>query len=182
MSHVLVIDDDMVFAQTLQRAFGRHGWAADLAHDRSQALRMATVGQYTHFVLDLNLGSDSGLLLVEPLRKLCPEGPLVVLTGYASIATTVQAMKWGATNVLPKPARMDEILAALGLGAEPVKPADSPVEPSDDLVPMSVQRMEWEHIARVLAEHDGNVSATARALNMHRRTLQRKLAKKPVKR
>jgi two-component system response regulator RegA len=99
---------------------------------------------------------------------------ILMLTGYASIQTAVEATKLGATQYLPKPASVDEILAAL---ANETANPDIPVAAQ----PLSVERLEWEHIQRVLAEHDGNISATARALNMHRRTLQRKLAKKPVR-
>ncbi len=99
---------------------------------------------------------------------------ILMLTGYASIQTAVEAIKLGATNYLPKPAGVAEILSALQ--------SDQPnTELEIAEQPLSVDRLEWEHIQRVLAEHDGNISATARALNMHRRTLQRKLAKKPVK-
>jgi two-component system response regulator RegA len=99
---------------------------------------------------------------------------ILMLTGYASIQTAVEAIKLGATNYLPKPATTGEILSALqSLEGNPDLPAAEQ--------PLSVDRLEWEHIQRVLAEHDGNISATARALNMHRRTLQRKLAKKPVR-
>jgi two-component system response regulator RegA len=99
----------------------------------------------------------------------------VVLTGYSSIVTAVEATRAGATNYLCKPATIEEVLAAFGGGTDP---ADTPI-PSD---PISVDRLEWEHIQRVLQEHEGNVSATARALGMHRRTLQRKLQKRPVRR
>lgn len=99
---------------------------------------------------------------------------MLVLTGYASIATAVEAVKLGAVNYLAKPASVDDILNALGQVA---------ANPGQDVTaqPMSLKRVSWEHLQRVLAEHDGNVSATARALNMHRRTLQRMLAKRPVK-
>jgi two-component system response regulator RegA len=99
---------------------------------------------------------------------------IVVLTGYASIATAVEAVKRGAANYLAKPAKADEVVQALS-GEESAMPLP------EDYAPMSVERLEWEHIQKVLAEHDGNISATARSLGMHRRTLQRKLAKKPVR-
>jgi len=105
-----------------------------------------------------------------------PHARLLVLTGYASIATTVQAIKLGADDYLAKPVNVDSILSALQFNTEAVPAA--PVQ--EEFTPLTVDRLEWEHIQRVLAEHQGNISSTARALNMHRRTLQRKLMKKPV--
>ena len=99
-----------------------------------------------------------------------------MLTGYASIATTVQAIKSGADNYLAKPANVDSILSALSYVAEG-EAVDEPVLPVEEASPLSLERLEWEHIQRVLKEHDGNISATARALKMHRRTLQRILSK-----
>ena len=118
---------------------------------------------------------DSGLVLLPKLLELDPEMRVVILTGYSSIATAVEAIKRGACNYLCKPADADDVLAALS-----AEHADL-----DSLVPenpMSVDRLQWEHIQRVLTEHAGNISATARALGMHRRTLQRKLQKRPVRR
>jgi two-component system response regulator RegA len=115
---------------------------------------------------------DSGLTLVRRLSAIEPTTRIVVLTGYASISTAVEAIKLGATHYLVKPVDADEVVAAFhkAEGDDSVSVAASP---------LSVDRLEWEHIQRVLAEHDGNISATARALNMHRRTLQRKLFKNP---
>jgi two-component system response regulator RegA len=125
-------------------------------------------------VVDLRLATDSGLRLIPPLIAAHPGIRILLLTGYASIATAVEAIKLGAVHYLPKPAGVDDILQALGRSeGDPDAPA--PEEP------MSVDRLEWEHIQKVLAENDGNLSATARALKMHRRTLQRKLAKRPVR-
>jgi two-component system response regulator RegA len=118
-----------------------------------------------------------GLSLIAPLCDLQPDARILVLTGYASIATAVQAVKEGADNYLAKPANVESILAALQTNASEVQ-ADEALE---NPVVLSVDRLEWEHIQRVLAENNNNISATARALNMHRRTLQRKLAKKPVR-
>jgi two-component system response regulator RegA len=123
-------------------------------------------------VVDLKMGGASGLTLVRTLHELDPATRIVVLTGYASIATAVEAIKLGATQYLSKPANADEIVAAFGH-----MPSDAlPLNPQ----PPSVGRLEWEHIQRVLQENQGNISATARALNMHRRTLQRKLGKRPA--
>ena len=117
----------------------------------------------------------SGLVILPRLLAASPGAALVVLTGYSSIVTAVEATRAGATNYLCKPATIEEVLTAFGGGTDP---AGTPI-PSD---PISVDRLEWEHIQRVLQEHEGNVSATARALGMHRRTLQRKLQKRPVRR
>lgn len=175
--HFLIVDDDEVFASTLARSFERKGFEAHTALDKAQALSLAGTHAYTDITLDLNLGEQSGLQLIKQLRALQPQANLLVLTGYASIATTVQAIKLGADNYLAKPADAAAVLRALEEDAEGM---DTQPEIADGFQTMSVSRLEWEHIQRVLNEHEGNVSATARALNMHRRTLQRKLAKKPV--
>ncbi|HEX4880404.1 MAG TPA: response regulator transcription factor [Limnobacter sp.] len=172
---VLIVDDDAVFAGTLMRSLARLGVQAAIAHNRQDAVALAKQHEFSDVVLDLNLGEQSGLALLEPLRACLPNANMLMLTGYASIATTVQAIKLGADNYLAKPATTAAILKALDQDASP-----SHNEVFAEEVPMSVSRLEWEHIQRVLAEHQGNVSATARALNMHRRTLQRKLAKRPV--
>ncbi|WJF90162.1 response regulator transcription factor [Paraburkholderia bonniea] len=173
----LVIDDDEVFAGILARGLTRRGYVVEQAHSASEALRLAQQATFGQITIDLHLGNDSGLTLIAPLRDLQPDSRMLVLTGYASIATAVQAVKEGADNYLAKPANVETILSALQSEASELQ-ADAALEHP---VPLSVARLEWEHIQRVLAEHAGNVSATARALNMHRRTLQRKLAKRPVK-
>lgn len=174
---ILIVDDDEAFASTLALSFERKGFKASVALDKDQALLAAGQQQFTDITLDLNLGEQSGLQLIASLRALQPNASLLVLTGYASIATTVQAIKLGADNYLAKPADSAAVLRALDDDASGIASSE---EESSDFQPMSVSRLEWEHIQRVLNEHDGNVSATARALNMHRRTLQRKLAKRPV--
>lgn len=173
MSDFLLIDDDEAFAMVLMRSLSRRGYAAEWARDAAQALARAAE-RPARILLDLNLDGDSGLRLLPALREASPDSAIVVLTGYASIATAVEATKLGAVQYLGKPAGVDEILAAF---AQQAANPELPVSPQ----PMSLRRLTWEHLQRVLAEHDGNISATARALNMHRRTLQRMLAKKPVK-
>jgi len=170
----LVLDDNEVFAATLARMLNRRGFDAAVAHGGAEALALAQQTAFSYVTVDLHLQQDSGLQWIAPLREALPEARILVLTGYASIATTVQAIKLGADNYLAKPANVDSILSALQ--SDPV--ADTPLEV--DAAPLTVDRLEWEHIQRVLAEHQGNISSTARALNMHRRTLQRKLGKKPV--
>lgn len=170
----LVVDDDEVFAGVLIRALGRRGHSAQHAADGAAAEQALTQQPFERIVLDLNLGGDSGLKLLPRLGVLAPQAAVLVLTGYASIATAVAATKLGAVQYLAKPASVEEILRAFDSeGPDIAQPVAA--------VPMSVRRLTWEHVQRVLAEHQGNVSATARALNMHRRTLQRMLAKKPVR-
>lgn len=169
---LLLVDDDATFCAVLQRALEKRGFSVTTAHSVENAIPLAQDSPPEYAVVDLKLGGASGLTLVSTLHKLDPATCIVVLTGYASIATAVEAIKLGATQYLPKPANADEIVAAFGHFPSPNKPFDAQVT--------TVERLEWEHINRVLHEHEGNVSATARALNMHRRTLQRKLAKQPT--
>ncbi len=171
---ILIVDDDAAYAETLARALSRRGHSVQTAAQPEAALALLAKAAYDAVILDLKLGMDSGLRYIAPMRALRPRLSILLLTGYASIATAVEAIKLGAVHYLPKPAGVDEILAALGR-----KAGDAEVPPPPTR--MSVERLEWEHIQRVLAEHGGNISATARALKMHRRTLQRKLAKRPVR-
>ena len=171
---IMVVDDDELFCHVLVKAFINRGYEAQSAIDSTNALQLAAQFQPDHAVVDLIMPGDSGLLLIQSLRQLDPNMKILMLTGYASISTAVEAVKLGATNYLPKPANADEILTALQSSSAD---ANMVLEPK----PLSPRRLEWEHINKVLSENDGNVSATARALSMHRRTLQRKLAKRPVK-
>jgi two-component system, response regulator RegA len=174
---VLIIDDDVVFAKSLSRAFSRRGIDSDCASHGDAAIRMIGAISYTDVIVDLNIGDESGLHLLVEVRRRLPTSKILMLTGYASIATTVTAIKQGADNYLAKPASADDILHMLDSGSNHMSGiSEVPARP------MSVARLEWEHIQRVLGENGGNVSATARALNMHRKTLQRKLNKKPVSR
>ena len=172
---VLVVDDDVRFAETLARALERRGWATIVAHTIDGALAAARARAVDAAIVDLRLGDEDGLRLIEPLQALGARTRIVVLTGYASIATAVRAIKLGADDYLAKPVTASAVVETLQRGE---KPAAAPVTPRTE--PMSPRRLEWEHIHRVLAEHAGNISATARTLKMHRRTLQRKLAKKPL--
>ncbi|PKO33602.1 MAG: two-component system response regulator [Betaproteobacteria bacterium HGW-Betaproteobacteria-7] len=170
----LVIDDDPSFNAILVRTLERRGHPAQGAHDPASALAIARATGTARVVLDLNLGGSSGLALIPELLAINAECRIVVLTGYASIATAVDAVKLGAVQYLAKPVEIEAILAAFDDDGP-----DFDVPAPDE--PLSVDRLEWEHIQRVLNENDGNISATARALKMHRRTLQRKLAKRPVR-
>lgn len=171
---ILVIDDDPTFNGVLTRALQRRGHDAYGVLDTAGA-EAALAAAPAKVVLDLNLGGASGLALIRPLLAANPACRIVVLTGYASIATAVDAIKLGAVQYLAKPVEVEAVLAALADRAP-----DAPAVAIEH-VPLSVERMEWEHIQRVLAEHGNNISATARALHMHRRTLQRKLMKRPVR-
>lgn len=171
---LLIVEDDADFAAALARAMTKRGFEVALAHDAAEACSVADSFAPSHAVVDLKLPGESGLKVVEQMASRSPVPAIVVLTGYASIATAVEAVRLGARHYLAKPANADEVVAAL-LRDEP----DAALEVSPE--PLSVARMEWEHIQKVLNEHDGNISATARALKMHRRTLQRKLDKHPPK-
>lgn len=168
----LIIDDDPVFCRVLERALEHRGLQTQSATESESALKAAQQTRPGHVILDLKLGQSSGLDLIEPLLRINPKVRILLLTGYASIPTAVEAVRRGAINYLPKPADADSILAAF-------EPDSSLPEVPDD--PPSLKRLEWEHIQRVLNEHNGNISAAARALGMHRRTLQRKLKKRPVR-
>lgn len=171
---LLLVDDDDTFRAVLGRALEKRGFVVYTAADVETAMRLARQNPPEYAVVDLKMPGESGLRLVTCLKELDAHTRIVMLTGYASIATAIEAIKLGATHYLAKPAEVDEIVAALHRDRGDASAAVSPRPPS-------VERLEWEHIQRVLAENDGNISATARALNMHRRTLQRKLAKRPVK-
>jgi two-component system response regulator RegA len=145
-----------------------------VAHDVGQALAIAAEEPPENALVDLSMPGESGLALIPKLKDLDAGIQIVVLTGYASIATAVDAIKLGAMHYLAKPAGIDEILAAFRM-AENIPSAPVMKQPA------SIDRLEWEHIQRVLRENNGNISETARQLRMHRRTLQRKLAKRPAK-
>ncbi|MCK4743112.1 MAG: response regulator [Sulfuriflexus sp.] len=171
---ILLVDDDEVFRETLTRALERNGITVHGASNISHAIAHAAKYNLNIGIIDLCIGDESGLQLIQQLIQQNPDIRLVVLTGFASIATAVEAIKLGAKHYLTKPANVNEIIDAL---YSEEGNADVPTTAQ----PMSVKKLEWEHIQKVLAEHHGNVSATARAMGMHRRTLQRKLQKKPVK-
>jgi len=168
----LIVDDDVSLCDVLQRALQRRGYITVAAHTIADALNLAQQHRPTRALVDLKLANESGLVVISSLKEILPEIHIVMLTGYASIATAVDAVKRGALNYLCKPVNTDEIIAAFTQStAEQMQPPT--------LTPVPIDRIEWEHIQRVLHEHNGNISATARALGMHRRTLQRKLQKRP---
>lgn len=171
---LLLVDDDPVFGRVLGTALGRRGFRVTLAGSVGEARERLAQLAPTHAVLDLRLPDGSGLELVPLLREGHAPVRIVVLSGYASIPTAIDAIKLGATYYLAKPADADAVVRAFDAGdPEPVAAAVTPPPQ-----PPSVRRVEWEHIQRVLRDCGGNVSAAARALRMHRRTLQRKLGKR----
>lgn len=169
---LLLVDDDQDFLNALQPAMHKRGFIVSLANSAEAALELAKIDPPEFAVVDLKMSGNSGLVLVRQLASLNAGTRIVVLTGYASVATAFEAIKLGATHYLAKPVNADEIVAAFEkqIGNDEVELVFNP---------LPIERLEWEHIQRVLTENDGNISATARSLNMHRRTLQRKLNKQP---
>jgi len=174
MIDFLIVDDDSTLANVLARALVRRGFTVKTATDLVQALQLAHEHDFSKAIVDLKIGSDSGLHLIRELKTIQPQLAMVMLTGYSSISTAVEAIKLGAANYLCKPADTDEILAAF-------HQVDKQEQQDVIYTPLSVDRLEWEHIQKVLQDNNGNISATARSLGMHRRTLQRKLQKRPVR-
>lgn len=167
---LLVVDDDAAFRNRLGRAMEKRGFTVHLAGSYAEALDMAKREKPGYAAVDLRLEDGNGLDLVPQLRDLRADMRIVILTGYGNIASAVSAVKTGAVDYLSKPADADDVEAALL-----TPPGEAPPPPDN---PMSADRVRWEHIQRVYELCDRNVSETARRLNMHRRTLQRILAKR----
>ncbi|ATX79246.1 two-component system, response regulator RegA [Mariprofundus aestuarium] len=174
LPNLLLVDDDELFCRILSSALKKRGFTVQVSHNVADSIELIGDAAPEYAVVDLSMPGDSGLVLVEKLHQLDEHTRIVVLTGYASIATAVEAIKLGATHYLAKPADADEVVAALGRES-----GDTAAQITGQ--PMSTRRLEWEHIQKILMECDGNISETARRLGMHRRTLQRKLAKRPSK-
>ena len=170
---LLIVDDDAAFGQRLARAMEKRGFVTEVAESAAEAAQHVDRNPPDFAVIDMRLGDGNGLEVVERLRKRKPDAKAVILTGYGNIATAVTAVKIGAVDYLAKPADADDVYFALTR-----KPDDRPTPPEN---PMSADRVRWEHIQRVYEMCDRNVSETARRLNMHRRTLQRILAKRAPK-
>jgi two-component system response regulator RegA len=170
---LLLVDDDETLGRVLERALSRRGFDVHRADSVASGLALSTQRTPDYAVLDLKLGDGSGLALVVALRARHPALRILMLTGYASLATAVEAIKLGADDYLAKPVDADQIVQALKAA-----PSTAGALPEPDQA-MSVHRLEWEHIQRVLRDAEGNISEAARILGMHRRTLQRKLLKRP---
>lgn len=171
---ILIVDDDEILRNRLGRAFRERGFDVRLAANVDEAVASARTDSPELAVVDLRMPGRSGLELISELKALDPATKIVVLTGYGSIANAVDAVRLGATYYLPKPADVDDILTAFSRAENP--PLKPP--PSDYAAP-SLARAEWEHINRVLSDCGGNISEAARRLDIHRRSLQRKLQKYP---
>lgn len=167
---LLIVDDDELFLKRLAKAMAKRGFEPELAETVAEGRAMAAARPPAYAVIDLRLADGNGLDVVETLRKVRPDCRVVVLTGYGAIATAVAAVKAGATDYLSKPADANAVTEAL------LTPEGQLPPPPEN--PMSADRVRWEHIQRVYELCDRNVSETARRLNMHRRTLQRILAKR----
>ena len=173
--YILLVDDDETFAAVLGRSLERRGHNVRIAVDHDAAIGIALNRLPAFAVVDLKLARTSGLRLVKELRSMSQAMRIVMLTGYGSIATTIEAIKLGAIYYLTKPATADDVIAAFHREEAHEETQAAPLPPS-------LNRIEWEHVARVLTETNGNISASARILGWHRRTLQRKLNKHPVER
>lgn len=178
----LLVDDDTLYLDALRRALTRRGIDCEIAADPATALEVARRIAPDFALVDLKLGDASGLSLIEPLRAIRADMRILLVTGYASIATAVEAIKRGADDYLPKPVSADTLQRILldndrTPGASAADRDETESLESPTMIPL--HRLEWEHIQQALAETGGNISATARLLGMHRRSLQRKLAKRP---
>jgi len=170
----LVVDDDDVFRNRLRRAFAQRNWEAEAASNGYEAVSFARERSPDLVVVDLRMPGKGGLEVVEELRAIDSSMTIIVLTGYGSIPTAISAVKRGADHYLSKPADVDQILAAY----ERLRSAPSTEPEVPEAVP-TLARVEWEHMQRVITDCGGNISQAARLLGIHRRSLQRKLAKFP---
>ena len=167
----MLVDDDSIFCQVLEQALGKRELDVFCAVDLTAVIALTEEHCPECAIIDLRIGNESGLVLVKMFKALDENMRIVILAGYASIATRVEAIKLGAMHYLIKPAEVDEIIPALHQNES--DPSNAPTTQ-----PISIKWLEWEHMQKVLMDNDGNISAAARALKMHRRTLQRKC---PVK-
>lgn len=172
MKTIMLVDDEELFRERLQKAFLKRGYTVYSAANYNEAMAVVAEHKPPMAVIDLKMPGRSGLELLEDALKLHPPMRVVVLTGYGSIATATQAIKLGALCYLPKPADLDDIINAFFKESESPGATEAP-----EFIPPSLARAEWEHINRVLSDCGGNVSVAAQKLGIHRRTLQRKLFK-----
>lgn len=171
MKSGLIVDDDKTYLEALKCSLVRRGFRVKAAMNVQEALEVAYAFRPDFALVDLKLGKQSGLDIIPPLREALPDARIVLMTGYSSIATAVEAIKSGADDYLPKPVSVATIIRVLaGMPAS---------EEEAELTMTPLNRVEWEHIQQALMDTDGNISAAARLLGTHRRSLQRKLAKRP---
>jgi len=175
MKKLLLVEDDTIFANTLIRRLTKHNFDCVHAETNSEALLACHRHQPDFILLDMKLAQETTLSIIKPIRKLRAQSRIILLTGFASIATAVDAIKLGADDYLTKPLDTQTLLAALNES----KASEIITDADIDGQTLSAEQVQWEHIQQVLKANDGNISATARQLSMHRRTLQRKLQKKP---
>ncbi|HLP31466.1 MAG TPA: response regulator [Geothrix sp.] len=168
---LLLVDDDVIYRERLGKALAARGYDVRTAANAAEAMALAEADSPELAVLDLRMPGESGLELLRRLRALDPTTRVLMLTGYGSIATALEAVRLGAVHYLTKPADVDDILAAF-------HPDGAFEESAAELETPSLARVEWEHIQRVLGDCEGNLSEAARRLGMHRRSLQRKAARK----
>lgn len=173
LNNLLVVDDDEIFCQVMQRALSRRGFQVEICFDVSSAEHAAQQTHFSKALVDLKIAQESGLSLIRSLITINPNMQIIMLTGYASVPTAIEAIKLGALNYFSKPIDIDEVLKGF------VESDLMEEEPTPISIP-TLDRVEWEHIQKILNDHQGNISAAARSLGMHRRTLQRKLQKRPV--
>lgn len=172
MKNILLVDDEDFFRERLSQAFIRRGYTTSTASCYDEAMTTIQNDQPSMAVVDLKMPGRSGLLLVKDALAIAPKLKIVVLTGYGSIATATEAIRLGAVSYLAKPADIEEILKAFSN-----KSTREPESRTEEIIPPSLARVEWEHIQRVLNDCDNNISNAAKRLGIHRRTLQRKLFK-----
>lgn len=175
MKNLLIVEDDVIFANTLKRRLTKHGFDCCHVETNSEALLACHRHQPDYVLLDMKLSQETTLNIITPIRQLRPQSRIILLTGFASIATAVDAIKLGADDYLTKPVDTQTLLAALNES----KAGEIATSSDVDGETLSAEQVQWEHIQQVLKANDGNISATARQLSMHRRTLQRKLQKRP---
>jgi len=172
-NNLLVVDDDEIFCQVMHRALTKRGFQVEVCFNIDKAEKAAKETLFKKALVDLKIAQESGLSLIRSLITINPEMQIIMLTGYGSVSTAVEAIKLGALNYFCKPIDIDEVLKGF------IETDLMDEEPTPISIP-TLDRVEWEHIQKILQNHQGNVSAAARALGMHRRTLQRKLQKRPL--
>jgi len=175
MKKILLVEDDTVFANTLMRRLSKHDFECVHVETNSEALLACQRHKPNYILLDMKLAKETTLSIITPIRQTLPNSRIILLTGFASIATAVDAIKLGADDYLTKPLDTQTLLATLNES----KASSITTNAKIDGDTLSAEQVQWQHIQQVLKANDGNVSATARQLSMHRRTLQRKLQKRP---